>query len=57
MISMKEKSIMEKYMVKERYLTQMEIFMKDILAIAYIMEKEFITGRLVKFIKVPTRKE
>ena len=56
MISMKEKFTMEKCMEKERYFTQMEIFMKDILAMAYIMGKEFISGKVAKFIKVPIRK-
>lgn len=47
---------MEKWMEKERYFTQMEIFMKDILAMAYIMGKEFISGKVAKFIKVLIRK-
>ena len=56
MISMKEKFTMEKCMEKERYFTQMEIFMKDILAMAYIMGKEYISGKVAKFIKVLIRK-
>ena len=56
MISMKEKFTMEKCMEKEGYFTQMEIFMRDILAMAYIMGKEYISGKVAKFIKVLIRK-
>lgn len=47
---------MEKCMEKEGYFTQMEIFMRDILAMAYIMGKEYISGKVAKFIKVLIRK-
>lgn len=56
-IFMKGKSIMEKCTVREKCSIQTGIFMKVTLIMAYTMEKEFIFGRVGKFIRVLIRKE
>lgn len=54
---MKVKYLMVICMVKAKSFTLMEIFMKDIFQMVFIMEKEFIIGQVVKFIKVRIKKE